>query len=373
MRGVSPEFNEAVRGSHTMVVRARLVEPLQFGSDPEGVELQVIDGDVTLDSSADIRGTLDITIDGTDMFSFRASGQLTPYGNEIFVQRGVMYASGSREWVSLGYYRIYQVEQDGEPDSPIRISGRDRMSAIIDARMVDIIQFDVGTSVFDIFETLLFEVYPDATPDFDYDASLDTIIRPQVADEDRYQFLLDLARSRGKVMFWDQTGNFVIQTAPDPSDVVSQVNAGENGVLLSMNRQLNRDGVYNAVIATGQAPDGLDPVRAVARDMNPDSPTFWNGKFGKVPRYYFSTFITTVEQASSAAEKILVRSLGLPYNVNFQMVPNPALEPLDPIEIVHEDGYENHVIERITIPLSVQAPMTAQTREQTIIVIETEI
>jgi hypothetical protein len=114
-------------------------------------------------------------------------------------------------------------------------------------------------------------------------------------------------------------------------------------------------------------------VRAVALDMNPNSPTFWNGPFGKVPRYFFSTFLTTEAQCASAASKILERSLGLPYNVNFTMVPNPALEPLDAIKITHEDGYENHVLERLQIPLNMSDPMLGTTRQLTDIVIETDV
>lgn len=372
MRPVSAQFNRIVRGSHTQVSRARVLTTFQIGTNPSGTDLGLISGDVTLDSSADVRGTIDITVDGTDAFSFHANGLLTPYGNEIFVERGIIYGSGTREMVSQGYYRIYEVEQLGEPDSPIRISARDRMSGIIDARMLTPLQFMAGTSVQSLFQTLVFEVYPTATILFDYDAASDNINRDQIVDEDRYAFLLDLVRARGKVMFWDYLGRLRIETPPNPGSTVFDVNAGQDGVLVSMNRRLDREGVYNAVVAIGQAPDASTPVRAVARDMNPNSVTFWNGRFGKVPRYFFSTFIETPDQAASAATKILSKSLGLPYNVNFVMVPNPALEPLDSIRVTHEDGFENHVIESITIPLDTASPMTGQTREQTDIIIEQE-
>lgn len=372
MRPVSDLFNLIVRGSHSQVSRVRALTTYQTGTNPSGTDLALINGDVTLDSSADIRGTIDITVDGTDAFSFHANGLLTPYGNEIFVERGIVYGSGTREMVSQGYYRIYEVDQDGEPDSPIRIAARDRMSGIIDARMLTPVQFLAGTSVKTIFDTLVLEVYPTATIIYDFNATTDLINRDQIVDEDRYAFLLELVRARSKIMFWDYTGVLRVQDTPDASTPVFDVNAGADGVLVSLNRRLDREGVYNAVVAIGQAPDGSMPVRAVARDMNPNSPTFWEGRFGKVPRYFFSTFITTAEQAGSAAEKILTKNIGLPYNVNFAMVPNPALEPLDPIRITHEDGYEIHVIERLTIPLSTENVMTGQTREQTDVIIEQE-
>lgn len=373
MRPVSAQFLDAVRGSHQLVTRVTLLTSFQTGVTPVGTTLLVVDGDVTLDSSADVRGTVAVTVDGNDAFTRVPTGALTPYGNELFVERGVQYGVGNREFVSQGYYRIYEVEQSGEPDSPIRLTGRDRMSGIIDARLLGPVQFVAGTSISSIFSTLVGEVYPTATITYDFNAAATTISRSQIADEDRYGFLLDLVRSRGKVMFWNYAGVLRVQDAPDATDVVFDVDAGAHGVLISLDRTLNRDGVYNAVVAVGQAPDEVTPVRAVALDMNPNSPTFWNGRFGKVPRYYFSTFLTNTGQASTAAQKILERSIGLPYNVNFTMVPNPALEPLDPIRVVHEDGYENHIIQQLVIPLIADRPMTGQTREQTDVIIDTEV
>lgn len=376
MRPVSPQFLTTIRGSHTIAMRCRVVVNTQTGTAPTGIaDLDVIDGDVTLDASSNVRGTLDLTVsgldaNGRDIFTRQSSGPLTPYGNEIFVERGITYATGTREYVSQGYYRIYKVEQDDRPGAPIRIAARDRMSGIIDARLVAPIQFMSGTSIATIFNTLVLEVYPTAVITYDFNPNTTTITRDQIADEDRYGFLRDLVKSRGKTMFWDYAGRLVIMDPPDTSNIVFDVNAGAGGVLVSVGRQLDREGVYNAVVAIGQAPDGTTPVRAVARDMNPNSITFWNGPFGKVPRYYFSTFVTTDAQAGTAAQKILEQSLGLPYNVNFAMVPNPALEPLDPIQITHPSGYEYHVIDRITIPLRHDRAMTASTREQTDVVIE---
>lgn len=374
MRPVSTQFLSTIRGSHQMVSRVQVITNFQTGVSPTGgVELALLDGDVSLDGSADVRGTADITVDGTNAFSRAPGSLLTPYGNELFIERGVVYGTGTRELVSQGYYKIYTVEQEGEPDSPIRLTARDRMSGIIDARLLAPIQFQAGTSISVIFDQLVHEVFPTAVIQYDFDAVASTLERDQIADEDRYGFLADLVKSRGKVMYWDYAGRLQVKDPPDPTAIVYEINVGRNGVLVSLSRELDREGVYNAVVAIGQAPDGVTAVRAIAMDMNPNSITFWNGNFGKVPRYYFSTFMYTTAQAANAAEKILAKSLGLPYNLNFTFVPNPALEPLDPIQITHEDGYEYHVLDKITIPLTYDGVMTASTREQTDTIIETDV
>jgi len=140
---------------------------------------------------------------------------------------------------------------------------------------------------------------------------------------------------------------------------------------VQLSREISREGVYNAVVATGEGADTEEPARAVAVDDNPMSPTYWDGPFGKVPRFYSSPFVTTDEQAATAAASILAQSLGAPYNVNFQTIANPALEVLDPIHVRYpvqgrslSMREETHIIQSITIPLSPSQPITATTREQ---------
>ncbi|MFD4196616.1 DUF5047 domain-containing protein [Amycolatopsis thermoflava] len=370
MRPVSDRFLATVRGSHSMASRVRVVPPGLTGVNPGPLdaagkplhEIPILSGDVILNSTADIRGTLDLTTEFE--WPADASGLLTPYGNELFVERGIVYGDGVTEWVGQGYYRLYDVDQKSAPNGPIKIAARDRMSGIIDARPLAPQEFGAGVSVQAIFDFLVGEVYPGAVILFDFDAAATTFPSSHVLEDDRYKFLKDIADSLGKVMFWDYAGRLRVQAAPDPTTPVFDVNHGRGGVVATVSRSLSRQAVYNAVVATGEAPGEAPPVRAVALDLNASSPTYWHGPFGKVPKFYSSTFITTVGQAQAAANAMLARQLGLPYNVDFSMVPNVALEPLDPIRLSYPDKSEAHVIESLTIPLDAEGAMSATTREQ---------
>jgi len=364
MRPVSDRFLSTVRGSHAMASRARVCAPGQTGVNPLGVEIPIVSGDVKLDSTADIRATLDLTTEWE--FPATASELLTPYGNELFVERGIVYGDGGTEWVSQGYFRMYEVDQQDAPDGEIQIDARDRMSGIIDARPEAPMEFGSGTSVSSIFDFLVGEVYPGAVILFDFDAGATTFPSSHVLEDDRYKFLKDIADSLGKVMYWDYAGRLRVETAPDPTVPVFTVNHGRGGVVATVSRRLKRDGVYNAVVATGEQAGETPPVRAVAYDHNPSSPTYWDGPFGKVPRFYSSSFITTIAQAQSAADAMLARQLGLPYNVDFSMVPNVALEPLDPIELSYSNRLDSelHVIQTLTVPLDAGGVMQGTTREQ---------
>ena len=371
MRPVSDAFLRTITGPHKMVAEARIVQPGQTGVDPDGVEIPILSGDVRLDASADVRSTVDLTTSGVGAWPSQPTDLITPYGPELWMRRGIEYGNGSREWVSLGYHRIYSVEQESAPDGPIRIAARDRMAGLIDARMLAPVQFSPNHTVRQFFDRLVLEVYPWAVIEYDFLPEAIAVNRTIVVEEDRYGALLDMARSLGRVIYWDHAGKLQVRKPPDVATPAYEVSYGRNGVLVEMSRSLTRDGVYNAVVAYGEAPDDRPPVRAVARDMNPASPTYWYGPFGQVPRYYSSPLITTPEQAASAAAAMLARSIGLPYSVDFSMVPNPALEPLDRVRIRYRDGSTIHVIQTLTVPLTAGGVMEATTREQTSVQIET--
>lgn len=369
MRPVSERFLRTLRGAHRMVAEALIVAPGQTGVQPTGTAIPILGGDVQVDGGAQNRSTLQLTTEGAGMWPARASDALAPYGNEVFVRRGIVFGDGAKEWVSLGYHRLNTPEQDEAPNGPIVLQATDRMSGIIDARLTAPRPFSASTTVGAVVSALVLEVYPWATIEWDDATSGQTIGRQVIVEEDRYRFLDDLVKSVGKVWWWDHRGVLVIRTPPSVSEPVWEVNHGEGGVLVSVSRRLTREGVYNAVVATGEGADTAMPVRAVVVDNNPASPTYWGGGFGKVPRFFSSPFITSNEQAKTAASGMLAAELGLPYAVDFTSVPNPALEPYDPVRVTYPGRSEIHVIDRLTIPLTAEAALSASTRQQTTVLV----
>lgn len=371
MRSVSAAFLRTIKGSHRMVARATVCAEFQSGTSPDGVEIPILDGDVRLDGTADIRGTLDLSTDGNRMWPTHSDSLLIPYGNEVYVERGVRYSDEQIEMVGLGYFRIQTIEQETSPNGPIRITGRDRMAGIVDARLVEPVQFLSGAELGFIVDTLVLEVYPDAVIEWDDATDTAVITRSMICEEDRYAFLNDLIVSRGKIWHWDHRGVLVIRSAPDPATPVWEVMSGAGGVLLKLQRQLTRDRVYNAVVASGTGADTLAPARATMYDNNPLSPTCFSGRFGPVPKFYTSPFLFSDAQAADAAEAMLRQSLGLPYNIDLTAAPNPALEPHDPVAVRAGTGQgrETHVMQSLSIPLTPNAAMTGATREQTVVLV----
>lgn len=360
------DFAGLVSGSHSAVFRARVMTTFQTGDDPIGTDLLVISGSVEFDSESEIRATGGVEVKGE--WPRARNLELGPYGTEVFLARGVDRGEAGVLWAPLGYFRITQTTQSDAARGPLALELEDRMATIIDSRFLEPRQWLQGTLVGDIIDEVVREVYPSAVIFWDDDSNLSQLGRSLIVEESRYDILQTMADGLGKIFYWDDTGRLVFVTAPDEDVPVWEIKAGPKGVMVNADRSVSRHGVYNAVVVTGEGPDELVPVRAVAYDAQETSPTFFGGPFGRVPRFYSSPFITTQEQATNAAENILRRSLGAPYDVGLDTVPNPAARPYDVYRVVYDDGNrELHIAKRATIPFDVTSTVKIATRQSTIV------
>lgn len=376
MRPVSDLWKSAIVNPHRMVSRARLCTPGQEGTNPGPLSangeplypLALADGDVLFNPSAEIRATAQLSVIAD--WPGSVFDMLNPYGAaDLFLERGLVYGSGTREWVSLGYFRLDVVEQQNAPIGPISLTASDRMAAIIDARLVTPRQYDASATWRNVIEDLVLEIYPDATVTLSGFSADSAIGAAQICDKERYTFLNEIAKSHGCTMFFDYDGSFVMKPVPVVDESVAPttfLRRGKDGVLIDVGRKLSRDSVFNAVVANGEQVSDALPVTAVAYDDNPNSVTRWNGPFGQVTRYFDSSFLLTEEQAGDAARAMLSRSIGLPYIVDFNMIPNPALEPLDivGIDTAKPGAWERHVLDTLSVPLIARRAMRGTTRMQ---------
>jgi hypothetical protein len=360
------DFASLVSGSHMARFQCIAVDGFQTGADPTGIELPMLDGSIEFDATADIRASGSVELVGHWPTSQNLS--LAPYGAEVFLSRGIDRGANGILWAPLGYFRISEVSQNDAARGPLKLTLDDRMATIIDSRFLQPRQWVTGTSVGEIVSDVIHTVYDDAVIVFDDDSDLSTIGRSLIVEESRYEILLTLAEGLGKVVYWDELGQLVFRTIPDEDDVTWAVKAGPGGAMVQADRSLSREGVYNAVVVTGEGADEITPVRAVAFDAQQSSPTFFDGPFGRVPRFYSSPFITTQPQAENAARNLLRQSLGAPYDVGLSAVPNPAVRPYDVLRVTYNDGNrELHIVERATIPLNVESPVKVATRESTVV------
>lgn len=361
MRPVSDEFLSTLSTSHKMAVEVRVVQT-------DDVLEGVVDGTVTLDSTSAIRGALDLTIvdDGSlDLIPTAPNDLLAPYGNELQVSRGIEYADGSKEMVSLGVFRIETVEvEDQGSNTEIKLSGLDRAATVTDAKFDRPGQVAYDTAVSTAIEDVVKEGYPSAS--FLFNDVPYTL--PRVAWEegaDRWEFAQRLATLSGGELFFDGDGVLVLRQVPSPNDgAVASIQEGENGVLLSAARRWTRENTYNRIIVTGESMNNGPPYRGEAYDDDDGSPTYYGGTFGQVIYFERSDVVGSAAQAEAAAKGLLDKQKGTYSEVSLGSVVLPHLEPGDVVRVTRERlGIdENHVLDQVTIPLTVNAEMSAETR-----------
>lgn len=380
MEDSSSRFAESIVGTHRAISRVQLIPAglvPQFGPAPTGgMELPLLDGDVAMNSTSDIKATLSATIPG-DYWD-----QVAPFGAELFCERGVDFGDGTRELIGIGYYRIGKVSQDRSPYGPIQIDADDRSAAFAQIRIIYPYQIPVATTHRQLFTTLVngstdltaatiatYGMYPGKPMTIlwdraGYDPDATTISTGAVVDDSVADFLSKIVAEKGAVIRFRATGEMSIERRdPDltaPADFT--LREGRTGTLIQASRSITRDGVINMVRATGSDPAHQTGYR-LAYITDPNSPLRWNGPFGPSVRYYASPVLVDSAGADAAAETILGHSTGLPTEQSLWAIPDPRVRPLDVCQtIVGNLAPVSQVVDEVTIPLAGDAPLQVRTR-----------
>lgn len=377
MRPVSDKFLATVESSHRVVFRARLViETPSFGLNPLGAEIPILGGDVKLDASSDIKSTLDLEVPGEYW------NDVLPFGKEIFVERGIDYGDGTREWVGLGYFRIDDIDQPDAPNGPIRISGSDRISRMKDNRTlwtapgtlpsypaqtvrvafnrwVNGDPFDTGStpSVDNGYGMFLFDVVPINWLGLDPDnySAANTLV-----EDSTYDYLQGLLSNIGNyTMRFNASGELdVISTDVLGNPSVYSVEPGRN--LIGYSRNVSREGFAN-VVTTKSSDPAYPGILFVGYNEEPNFG--WESTMGQVIARFSSPLIKSTAHAESASVTRLANLAEVPYGLSVLLVPNPALEPFDVIDVrINPTLVEQHMVDSVVIPLTADGDVEIKTR-----------
>jgi hypothetical protein len=326
-------------------------------------------GSVTYDSKASVRATLDLTLaDDGGWIPTAAGDPLAPYGNEIKVYRGVHFGEGDEELVSLGVFRIDEIE--AADTGELRLTGSDRAAAVIDNPFQEPYRVRRGSRITpqDNDPGVIRQIVEEAIGPVEFQFIQTDVTTPALVaeeGEDRWEFVSGLAQVLKAELYFNSDGVLVLRPIPDPSfEPVAELVEGEGGVLLEASKRWSRTDAFNVVIVTAESSDVNPPIRAIAKDVGPDSPTRWDGPFGQVVRFFSNQFVTTQTQAEDTAEGILLAELGVTQQIDFGAVVNPTLRASDVVLIRRAQlgVSEAHIIDSLTIPLDAESSMTGQTR-----------
>lgn len=363
---VSTRFLDALRAAH----KTRTTATLNNLIDGASTKLDIVDGEVTIDRASDVRRTLSMSVPPVQA-SWDA---LDSPGAEIVVKRSIKYVDGSIETCPLGVFVVDQDEIDYGPSGNISITAPDRSIKIKRNRFGTERASIASNTVHAEIQRLVEACYTSSYP-FPGWAQLDTSVSTQVGplvwdDGDRWAAITQLCTDSGLELFFDANGKAVLRLVPQLTDTsipVWTVDATDNGVLVSADRQRDRSRTYNAVIATTNATDIMfNPVEV--KNTTAGDPLNVTGPLGYVPFYLEGNYRSS-GQATAAARAKLSVVLGQAKQLSLGAVPNPSLTDGQVIRVILPRIDRNtlrpselHIIDSVTVPLTPTEPQQILTR-----------
>lgn len=357
--------------------RRAVTAPYRFAASVEIIRngvtvatgLRVTGGDIRADETADVRRTCSVTVVGVPTALIPTLSRRSPldiYGNELAIKAGIAYPDGTTELVPQGVFEIVDSDTtDTAGGVEVSLSGEDRSARFADAKLLKPWATATGTDVVTAIRNLADNRYPGLTV-VDELSAADTF-PPHLIEEKADPWtdgVQAFAESVGGEAFFDRLGRLIVRDVPYTSDqsVSWRFVEGPDNTATKLQRRFSRSaGNANAVVITGENSSNT-PVRAVAIDDDPQSPTYYGpdednpapGGYGPRPVWETSPLVTTTDQAQRYADARLRQLAGASEVVTLSGVPNHAIDPGDVIHVTRRrTGFDDTmIVQAMSIPLS---------------------
>lgn len=162
-----------------------------------------------------------------------------------------------------------------------------------------------------------------------------------VWERDRNVTITELAASIGCESFFRPDGAWVIRPAPSLLGVASH-RVRESVSLVDAGVATDWPNVRNHIVVTSERSDGA-ALRGESIDMDPDSPTYVSGPFGRRAGFYSSSLFTTSAQCTMAAHALRARMQGAQVTVDYTALVHPGVEAGDRHDVT-VDGVTHRIV-----------------------------
>jgi hypothetical protein len=333
MRSASARFAARIVGSHRMITR---VESWRGAQLVDGA-IPFEDGEVTYDDTQAIPGDLSLTVPAGPNREWDPTGDpfhpLAPFGQRLYVSRGIVFSDGTEELVGVGWFLI----TDATPDPLGR--GVAVKAASLERLLEDAtLQNPLNPLPGGTFDSEARRLVGGRLPMIDLAASglVDRAVpTDRVWEGDRLANLGQIATAWPARIVVDAQGLLAFRPPAASIGVsVADLHTGSQGVVASWQTGATRAEIYNAVFARGEVSSAdAAPVSGLAWDSDPASPTLFGGAFGEHTLDYSSPLLTTVAECETAAATILAKRLRRNRVAVVEMVPDPRLEANDWVDV----------------------------------------
>lgn len=333
----------------------------------DGTTLPIASGAVTMDSRRDITRTCELELIPNGRTAKQLYDLVMGSNTELTVRRGIQ-VNGAVEYVPLGVFSTDGAEYSKSVQGLVRWSGSDRSKRVSRARFIDPYSITSGTSLVTAGTALLQSRYANIPCNFS-NIPTNVLVGANItydagADSDPWASARSLFADYGYDLNFDGSGNARAVSIPDPATTAPAFDFGSTttNLVTGGSVQGSMESAYTGVIASGEGSEVVTPVRAIAWDTDPNSPTYYQSGLGQVPYFYSSPLLTTVDACTLAANTILARIKGRTDQFAWPAIVNPALEPLDVVTVTLGGVKSTLVIDSLTIPLKATDEMSATAR-----------
>lgn len=370
MYAVTDRFLQRARQSG----KIKTVVDLYFDGELVSSDIAVIDGSISVDRGSNIHRSGSLIIGDPTLVPAIKSDVLTPYGTEIVIRSGVVYADGTEELVPLGVFTLEVTEWDEGPESIPNIQFFDR-AKVLQRHTFYYPKSVAGKTIQDAITYLVGFANPGYIVHYDTSLANPKVPGGTTYDGSCLDAVQALAESVSAEIYFDVNGE--IQVVPIPyidesastadTDWLVNVDPGDNtGVLIDAKRGLSRSETFSGVVVYGGTKFNNQQAIWFATNNNPSSPTYYNGPFGKAVKRIENSALTSDTACGNLAQAELRKVAGLAKSVSFTSLRNPALETGDIIQFDFFDGEtELHILESFSIDFT-SGEMSADTRAQVV-------
>lgn len=283
----------------------------------------------------------------------------SPYQAVVQIYAGTGFSNGVEELFPIFRGRVSDVLRDNGGSVTFRAD--DLASDVIGFRFETPMVSNTENGVLAEIRRLILQALPQAT--FGTDTTGDAPTPELTWDEDRGKALDDLAAAVGGRWYALGDGSFVVRPFDYAlSTPVQQFVDGQTGLMSQANTTITRDGAANSVVIVAERMDGTEPVRRIARDISPGSPTFFGGKFGRVSQVHKIQTPLTVAQADTLAQTQLAAVTALTEQWTSDVVPDYSIEPGDTVRLGYRGYSADQIIDSIVYPLMAGNTMSIGSR-----------
>jgi hypothetical protein len=332
VRAATARFAAEVVGSHRATFRVESWRGAELLADAIPVE----NADLVGNDAQSVPHELTLSIPAGPGREWDPTGDpyhpLSPFGQRLFVRRGIRYVDGTEELLGLGWFLITSATPD-PLGLGIQVRAKGLEQLLEDSKFQRPLAPMGGTFWNEVHRLArgFLPIITDTTlvPDRPFPLSV-------IHEDNRMAALLKVAAAWPARAVVDSRGVLrMLPPVPDlPGTPVVELHTGSRGTVAEWQTATDRSELYNAVFVRGQDPDNAElPVEGIAWDSDPASPTYYGGPFGERPLEYASPLLTTEAAAQAAAATMLAKRLRRTRVAEVSIVPDPRLELGDWVDV----------------------------------------